>query len=548
MLVASNSVSFKVKKGIAVTREGSRYSWFELGDINAFFGLMFDNVAVLSFFAGALILGFNFPAGVVYSRMFPGTTFGVLVGDLLYTWMAFRLAKKTGRQDVTAMPLGLDTPSTIGLALTVIGPAFLALKHEGHSPEAAAIGAWHLGMATMVIIGVVKFVLSFCGAWVQRLVPRAGLLGSIAGVGIALIGYIPLVEVFGTPILGLLSLGLVMYSVVAGIRLPKNIPGVLTAIVAGTVLYHTYHWFGFGGGMSAAYAPPSLQLHPGLPIPTLAFIDGIVPALKYLSITVPFALLTVVGGINVTESARVAGDDFSAQQILLTEAVATLVAGVCGGVAQSCPYIGHPAYKRMGAKAGYTLLAGIVIGLGGMLGYISFIVELIPKAILAPILIFVALEITSQAFFSSPAAHAPAVVFAMFPTLARLLAIQYETPEIVSLSTLQHLMEKAGPSLPEVLVTIALGNGFILTGMLWGAFLAEMIDRRLRACSLYLFILSGLSLFGIVHSSSPDAKVYLPWLLTGTAQAIPYQFALSYLVLGVLIFGLSMNQTHQRSS
>lgn len=522
-----------------MTREGSRYPWFELGDINAFFGLMFDNVAVLSFFAGALILGFNFPADVVYSRMFPGTTFGVLVGDLIYTWMAFRLARKTGRNDVTAMPLGLDTPSTIGLALTVIGPAFLALKHEGQTPEAAALGAWHLGMATMVIIGVVKVVLSFCGAWVQRLVPRAGLLGSIAGVGIALIGYIPLVEIFGTPILGMLSLGIVMYSVVAGISLPKNIPGVLTAIVVGTVLYHAYHWFGFGGG-GEAYVAPSLQLHPGLPIPTLDFIDGMFPALKYLPITVPFALLTVVGGINVTESARVAGDNFSTRQILLTEAVATLVAGVCGGVAQSCPYIGHPAYKRMGARAGYTLLAGIVIGLGGMLGYISFIVELIPKAILAPILIFIALEITSQAFFGSPAEHAPAVVFAMFPTLARLLAIQYETPEVVSLSTLQHLMDKAGPSLPEVLITIALGNGFILTGMLWGAFLAEMIDRRLKACSLYLFILCGLSFFGIVHSSSVDAKVYLPWLLSGTAQAIPYQFALSYLVLGVLIFVLSL--------
>ncbi len=71
---------------------------------------------------------------------FPVTTFGVLCGDLLYTWMAFRLAKKTGKRDVTAMPLGLDTPSTIGLALTVIGPAFVALKQDGQSPEAPLSG------------------------------------------------------------------------------------------------------------------------------------------------------------------------------------------------------------------------------------------------------------------------------------------------------------------------------------------------------------------------------------------------------------------------
>ena len=474
--------------------------------------------------------------------MFPGTTFGVLCGDLLYTWMAFRLAKKTGNRDVTAMPLGLDTPSTIGLALTVIGPAFLALKQDGHSPEAAALGAWHIGMATMVIIGLVKFVLSFCGPWVQRIVPRAGLLGSIAGVGLALIGYIPLVEIFGSPVLGMLSLGIVLYSLVAGLRLPKNVPGVLAAIVIGTLLYHGYHLIGIEAQAGASYALPSLQLHPALPTPTLDFIDGMIPALKYLPIAVPFAILTIVGGINVTESARVAGDAFNTRQILLTEAVATLVAGVCGGVAQSCPYIGHPAYKRMGARSGYTLLVAIFIGLGGMLGYIPFIVELIPKAILAPILVFVALEITSQAFLGSPRTHAPAVVLAIFPTVARLLAIQFENPSIVSPSNFHDLMTLAGPNLPEILVTVALGNGFILTGMLWGGFLAEMIDRRLKTCSLYIFVLAALTFFGVVHSSSPDANVYLPWLLTGMAQAIPYQFSLSYLVLGVLVFLLSFTR------
>jgi adenine/guanine/hypoxanthine permease len=238
----------------------------------------------------------------------------------------------------------------------------------------------------------------------------------------------------------------------------------------------------------------------------------------------------------------VAGDDYDTRQILLTEAFSTLVAGVCGGVAQSCPYIGHPAYKQMGSRAGYTLLTGIFIGLGGMLGYVSFIVELIPRAILGPILVFIALEITTQAFVNSPTRHIPAVVLAMLPTVARLLSIQYETPDIVPVTNLQHLITKAGHGLPEVLVTIALGNGFILTGMLWGAFLAEMINRRLRVCSLYLVILAVLTFFGVIHSSSVDANVYLPWLLTGVERQIPYQFAQAYLVLAALIFALSFTR------
>src|ERR1043165_694860 len=109
-------------------RPSNKYEWFALGDLNGFFGLLFDNLTVLSFLAGTLVFVFKFPADVVYTRMFPGTAFGVLVGDLIYTWMAFGLGKRTGNRTVTAMPLGLDTPSTIGLALTVLGPAFIALK------------------------------------------------------------------------------------------------------------------------------------------------------------------------------------------------------------------------------------------------------------------------------------------------------------------------------------------------------------------------------------------------------------------------------------
>src|SRR5512136_2391746 len=124
-----------------------KYRWFVLGDWNGFFGLMFDNLTVLSFLAGILIFAFKYPADIVYTRMFPGTAFGVLVGDLVYTWMAFRLARRTGNSRVTSMPLGLDTPSTIGMALVVLGPCFLALKEAGMAERAAAMMTWYIGMA-----------------------------------------------------------------------------------------------------------------------------------------------------------------------------------------------------------------------------------------------------------------------------------------------------------------------------------------------------------------------------------------------------------------
>jgi AGZA family xanthine/uracil permease-like MFS transporter len=516
-----------------------RYKWFVLDDVSGFFGLAFDNLTVLSFLAGILIVGFQLPSDVVYTKMFPGTALGVLVGDLIYTWLAFRLARRTGSTTVTAMPLGLDTPSTIGLALTVLGPSFVGFKAQGMSPHDAAIATWHLGTATMVMVGVAKVALSFAGPWVRRVVPQAGLLGSLAGIGLALLGYLPLVEVFGMPIVGMAALGLILYAVVAKVRLPMRFPGVLAAVLVGSALYYLLAPLGLAGGV---YTPPALEFHPGLPLPSLAFLDGIGPALKYLPIAIPFGLLTVIGGINVTESARVAGDDFDTREILLTEAVSTLVAGVCGGVAQSTPYIGQPAFKQMGSRAGYTLLTGLFIGLGGILGYASFVVELIPRPVIAPILVFVAIEIVCQAFVATPKRHAPAVAFSFFPIVARLAQTELSNTDYVPAERFQQLLSGTGAALPPLLVTVALGNGFILTAMLWGAFVAKLVDRALRPAAIYALLCAVLTFFGVIHSALPDGTMYLPWTLPDALRRIPYQFTAGYVVLGLMFLGLSFTR------
>jgi AGZA family xanthine/uracil permease-like MFS transporter len=518
-----------------VTNRPAAPKWFAPGDLNGFFGLAFDNLTVLSFLAAILIGAFQFPAEIVYKKMFPGSALGVLVGDLLYTWMAVRAMKRTGKA-VTAMPLGLDTPSTIGIALAVLGPAFLAMKNGGASAEAAAMGAWEIGMATMVLIGVVKVALSFAGGWIQRVVPQAGLLGSLAGIGLALIGFLPLVETFSIPLVGLLSLGLILYALVAKIPLPKNVPGVLAAVILGTIIYYLLAPLGWIGG---TYAAPKPELHFGFPFPTLAFLKGLSPALQYLPIAIPFGVITVIGGINNTESARVAGDEFKTRDILLTEAISTLAAGLCGGVAQTTPYIGHPAYKQMGSRAGYTLLTGLFIGLGGILGYTSYIVELIPRAVIAPVLIFVALEITCQAFLACERRYAPAVALTLLPTIARLLTIKLTNPELVPADKFQAALNATGKTLPDLLVIVSLGNGFILTAMLWGAMAVKLIDGKIRAAAAYALLCASFTFFGLIHSALPDGNMYLPWKLGDAARQIPYQFAIAYAAVAILFLLLS---------
>src|SRR5436309_11909600 len=156
-----------------VTSRVERVRWYGPGDVDAFCGLAVDNLTNLVVLAGLLVGVFHFPPELVLYRIVPGTALGVLVGDLVYTWLALRLARETGRSDVTAMPFGIDTPSVFGITFGDVGPVMVATKNPHF--------AWKVGMGATVAMGAAKLVLAFGGAWVRRAVPRAGLLGSSAG-------------------------------------------------------------------------------------------------------------------------------------------------------------------------------------------------------------------------------------------------------------------------------------------------------------------------------------------------------------------------------
>ena len=480
-----------------MTTASGSYRWSAPGDVNAFFGLVVDNMTNLVVLSGLLVGVFQFPADLVLYRIVPGTAFGVLIGDLVYTWLAARLARETGRADVTAMPFGIDTPSMFGITFGVIGPTMLITKDP--------VLAWKVGMGTTVAMGIAKVVLSFGGEWVRRVVPRAGLLGSIAGVAILLIAFLPALKVFANPLVGLVSLGLILVSLIGRLSLPGRIPGALAAVAAGVLVDAAQRGLGVHGVPATMAVPDTWRL--AVPWPTLAWLDALPETWNALPIALPFALATIIGGIDNTESAIAAGDHYRTRDILLTEAVATILAGTCGGVIQNTPYIGHPAYKAMGARAGYTLATGLVIGLGAMVGVISVLVGLIPEAALAPILIFVGLEITAQAFLATPARHAPAVALAFVPVIAALLQIEISA-----------LLASLGGSVRDVhgetaltLETIrVLGNGFILSALLWGSGVAMIVDHRLAPAGAVFAVASLASLCGVIHSPLESGGFFWP--------------------------------------
>ncbi|HJV66801.1 MAG TPA: MFS transporter [Geomonas sp.] len=471
---------------------------FALGDINAFFGLMLDNMSCLVILASILTGVFGMPRDLILSRMLPGSAVGVLVGDLLYSWMAWRLASRTGRSDVTAMPLGLDTPSTFGMAFGVIGPCYLATK-DAHF-------TWQVAMATVVLMGIFKMAVSFCGPAVRRVIPRAGLLGSIAAIALLLIAYLPFLKLFASPVVGFLSLGVVFVSLLARFRLPLRMPGALAGILCGTVAYYALGSAGLlPDGAHAPLGAPPFSLY--LPLPTLQFLPGLGRAVSYLPLAIPFALATVVGGVDVTESAAVAGDDYHTRDILLVEGFATLLAGLCGGVIQSCPYIGHPAYKEMGGRAGYTVATGLFVGVGAVCGYLSFLVGLLPEAAVAPILIFIGIEITAQAFEATPRRHYRALAISFIPAIACLISIEFGQ----LLGGLgKSAADLSGDLAATFKATTALGNGFVVTSLLWGAAFAYVLDHKPGVSAIYLLLCALLSLCGVIHSPLTSGAIFSP--------------------------------------
>ncbi len=305
-------------------------------------------------------------------------------------------------------------------------------------------------------------------------------------------------------------------------------------------------------------------------------------AAEYLPVVLPLALATVIGGIDCTESAAAVGDHYSARQVIGVEAIATLVASFCGGVIQTTPYIGHPAYKAMGGRSAYTLATALFIGAAGVFGFFGYFFQWIPEAVVYPILIFVGLEITAQSFLATPQKHYPAVALACVPALAFLSLLfvgqifgdesvrkatfesnQPAQSQVASSSSLDRLPvtqeNLMNPKLKSQLqIANMLKSGFVVTSLLWASSLAFSIDRRMFASAALMVLASCFTLFGIIHSPIPGESIYLPftiegslsqWALPAQYRSLVFQWALGYALTGLLLggWGLYLRQIDEAS-
>jgi AGZA family xanthine/uracil permease-like MFS transporter len=496
---------------------------------------MLDNIANLVLTVGLLSAVFEFPTKFALRHMIPGTALGVLVGDLLFFMLAFRLARQLGR-DVTAMPLGLDTPSTFGMVFFVLGPAYIQAKSQLPADQ-AALHVWHLGICSIVVSGLFKLVCAAGSGAVRRILPRAGLLGSLVAIALVLISFLPLIEILHYPLVGLVATSVILTTLVARVQFPYRIPGTLAALLLGGGIYYLMKAI----GQLPDSAGESFPVREGL-LPTewmtafrFEWLAAMPDAVNYLPIVIPFALATVVGGIDCTESAAAAGDEYDTNQVIAVEAVATLIAGMCGGVIQTTPYIGHPAYKAMGGRAAYTLATALFVGGAGLLGYFGLMYLVMPKAAVFPILLFIGLEITAQSFAATPRRHYAALAFACVPALAALAGL-YADKLLGEFRSQGFAPDRLSPPVQtELDVVRVLASGFIVTSLLWSSGLATLIDRHLGKAAAYFGAAGACSLFGVIHSPLPGSRLFWPWELPVEFRGTTFGFVGGYFATAGLL-------------
>jgi adenine/guanine/hypoxanthine permease len=465
--------------------------WFVRGDVDGFFGLFLDNLLQLMLITSLCPLVCGLPSELIYQKILPGAALSILVGNCFYAWQARRLMRATGRTDVTALPYGVNTVSLLAFIFLIMGPIY----HATGNPTLA----WQAGLFACFLNGLMEIAFAWLGDWVRRHTPRAALLSALAGIAITFISMGFVFQIFASPLIALLPMLLILFAYASRARLPLGLPGGFVAVLVGIGLAWLFRAIG-----QPFWQPPApaghLAFHWPTPVPKDLFALISSPTgWQYLSVIFPMGLFNIIGSLQNLESAEAAGDRFETKPSLLVNGICSVVAAFFGSAFPTTIYIGHPGWKAMGARAGYSVLNGMVITALCLVGGMTVILQFIPLEAALGILLWIGLIITAQAFQEVPKHHALAVGIGLVPALASWALLLIETSLRIAGSS---LFEAAPRFQADLYIhgVIALSQGFMLSSMILAALLVKVIDRRFLHAAAWAVIAALFSLTGLIHA------------------------------------------------
>ena len=490
------------------------------GDWNGFFGL-FTNVLLNVIVLTGLCLGVvQLPGDTVFGRILPAMGIALLLGNAFYAYLAWQLGKAEGRSNVTAMPYGPSVPHMFIVVFLIMLPVYLKTKD--------AVLAWQAGLAWCFIIGIIVLLGAFVGPKIRSITPRAAMLGTLAGISIAFISMRPAFQMWDTPWIGLVCFAIVLISWTAGIRMPGGLPGGLVAVIIGTLIGWIVALLGWSDYVQPAAVGKSFEEF-GLRLPHLSgdVWTGLSQIAPLLVTAIPLGIYNFTEAMNNVESAAAAGDDYNLRKVLLADGAGAVIGSMLGSPFPPAVYIGHPGWKAVGGRIGYSLATGIAIAVVCFLGLTALLLAVIPLVAILPILLYIGLVIGAQAFQASPSTHAPAVVLALIPNIAEWAKTQIDgTLAAAGTSVAQVGLDKLAATGVLYHGLETLGGGSVLAGMILGAIAVFIIDNKLKTAAIWAFVGAALAFIGLIHGAQ------LGW-------AVSPLVALGYALFGGLCFALS---------
>lgn len=509
-----------------MVRGNRRYPYIVKKDIDGFFGLMTDNLMQLIVIGTLCQQVIGLSAARVFGIILPGAAVSIVIGNLFYAWQAYRLAAREHRDDVTALPYGINTPSLFAFIFFIMLP----VKIETGSPELA----WKAGLLACFGSGVIELAGSFVAEYVRKHTPRAALLSALAGIAITFIAMDFALRIFSRPLVAFLPLAIILVEYFSQVRFPLGMPGGLAALTAGTLLAWILQGFGFSYMDPAAVTNALAQFD----ITPPHFTGGALWELlksdvlwKYLSIIFPMGIINVIGSLQNIESAEAAGDRYATMPSLAVNGIGSIAASLFGSCFPTTIYIGHPGWKALGARSGYSVLNAFFIGFICLSGLVNLIFTVVPIEAGAAIVLWIGIIITAQAFQTTQRSHAPAAAFGLFPAVAA-----------YAVTVMESALRAAGKSWATIGLEafssngfyiyglLALERGFVLNSMILAAMAAFVIERAFLKAALWSAVAAVLSFLGVIHSFAITHGGIVTVLGFNTAP----HFTVGYLVMGAL--------------
>ena len=541
-----------------------RLPFFVKGDLDGLFGLFVDNLVQLLLIVSlcSTLCGMRQEESyLIYKFILPGAAVSILIGNLFYAWQARRLAAQSGRRDVTALPYGINTPSLLVYIFFVMLPVYRT--------TGSAKAAWQIGLAACLGSGVIELAGAFVAEAVRKHTPRAALLSCLAGIAITFISMTFALQIWQRPLVAMLPLAVILVTYFAQVSFPFGLPGGLVAIAGGTLLAWLLPQDLSGISLSAE------EINAGWKMRTIAWPNWAGPELwdalkgdaancswlNFLSVIIPMGLFNVAGSLQNIESAEAAGDKFQTRPSLAINGAGTIAAALCGSCFPTTIYIGHPGWKALGARAGYSSLNGLLVAGLCCTGTISLVASLIPIEACVPIVLWIGIIITAQAFQTTPAKHAPAAALGLFPAIAGwgaailsgafALCAKEGSPTpamtIQDVLTTQGLDAQANGFLVHGLNLMS--QGYIFSSMVIAAMTVCLIEREFLKAAVWSLVGAICSFVGLTHAYQIRGNI-TDFLFIGTspaagATAYPANgVACGYLLMALVFVAAQWRQEH----